>query len=84
MVARVSNIDSSQGSVEIQYPVSVVPGPQGAGLMNALFTANPKQIIRLNMNSVAMVASTDEDIKKKYIQATTGIAIPDTKKLILG
>jgi hypothetical protein len=67
----------------IHDPVSVAPGPQGVGLMPTMFTANPESETRLNTNSIAVVAETDDSVKTKYIQATTGIAVPD-KKLILG
>lgn len=67
----------------IHDPVSVAPGPQGMGLIPSMFTANPESETRLNTNSIAIVAETDESIKTKYIQATTGLAIPE-KKVILG
>ena len=69
--------------IVIHDPVSVAPGPQGIGLMPTLFTANPQSETRLNTNSIAVVAETDDSVKTKYIQATTGIAVPE-KKLILG
>jgi len=37
----------------------------------------------LNMNNVTIFALTDSSVKTKYIEATTGIVMPD-KKLILG
>jgi hypothetical protein len=64
-------------------PVSVAPGPQGLGLIQSMFTADPKESARLNMNNVTIFALTDESVKAKYIQATSGIIVPD-KKLILG
>jgi hypothetical protein len=67
----------------INDPVSVAPGPQGMGLMPTLFTANPESETRLNTNSIAVVAETESAVKSKYIQATTGLTVPD-KKLILG
>lgn len=67
----------------INDPVSVAPGPQGMGLLPSLFTANPESETRLNTNSIAIVAETDDSVKTKYIQATTGLAVPE-KKLILG
>ena len=67
----------------VHDPVSVAPGPQGMGLMPSLFTANPESETRLNTNSIAIVAETDDTVKTKYIQATTGLAVPE-KKLILG
>lgn len=69
--------------IVIHDPVSVAPGPQGVGLMPTLFTANPESETRLNTNSIAIVAETDNSVKSKYIQATTGLAVPE-KKLILG
>lgn len=67
----------------ISEPVSVAPGPQGMGLVPSMFTANPKEEIRLNKSSIAICGLTDENVKAKYIEATTGITVP-SKKLILG
>ena len=52
-------------------------------MIPSVFTAEPKGEFRLNTNSVTMYAETEDSIKMKYIEATTGIKIPD-KKLILG
>jgi len=81
MVAKVKQAGADW--ILIHDPVSVAPGPQGVGLMPTMFTANPESETRLNTNSIAVVAETDDSVKTKYIQATTGIAVPD-KKLILG
>jgi hypothetical protein len=35
------------------------------------------------MNSVAMVADTEDGVKMKYLEATTGIKVPE-KKIIMG
>jgi hypothetical protein len=67
----------------ISDPVSVAPGPQGIGLMPSMFTADTKENIRLNTNSIAIIAETEDAVKTKYIEATTGIKVP-SKKLILG
>jgi hypothetical protein len=69
--------------VSLKDPVSVAPGPQGLGLMQSMFTADPKDPARLNINNVTIFALTDESVKAKYIEATTGLVVPD-KKLILG
>jgi hypothetical protein len=69
--------------VTIENPVSVAPGPQGMGLVPSMFTADPDAEIKLNTASVSIYALTDENVRMKYIEATTGIKIPD-KKLILG
>jgi hypothetical protein len=69
--------------VSLKDPVSVAPGPQGLGLMQSMFTADPKDPARLNINIVTIFALTYESVKAKYVEATSGIIVPD-KKLILG
>jgi hypothetical protein len=67
----------------IEDPVSVAPGPQGMGLVPSMFTADPTAEIKLNSNSVSIYALTEDAVRMKYLEATTGIKVPD-KKLILG
>ncbi len=81
MVAKVKQ--SGGDWITLEEPVSIAPGPQGMGLVPSLFTADPKEEIRLNTNSVALVSKTDDSVKMKYLEATTGIKVPE-KKLILG
>ncbi len=81
MVAKVRH--SGGDWIVLEEPVSIAPGPQGMGLVPSLFTADPKEEIRLNTNSVALVSKTDDSVKMKYLEATTGIKVPE-KKLILG
>lgn len=81
MVAKVKQ--SGGDWITVEEPVSIAPGPQGMGLVPSLFTADPKEEIRLNINSVSLVSRTDDSVKMKYLEATTGIKIPE-KKLILG
>jgi len=69
--------------IELEDPVSVAPGPQGMGLVPSMFTSDPKEKPKLNTNSISLVALTDDNVKMKYIEAVTGIKIPETK-LILG
>ena len=69
--------------IAVTDPVSVAPGPQGMGLVPSLFTADPKQSITININSIAMYVETDDNVRAKYTQATTGIQVPD-KKIIMG
>ena len=71
------------GHIEIDTPVSVAPGPQGLGLVPSMFTADADETVRLNINSISIYALTDDSVKMKYIEATTGIKVPE-KKLILG
>jgi len=69
--------------ISVTDPVSVAPGPQGMGLVPSMFTADPGQSVTINTNSIAMYCETDDSIRMKYVEATTGIKVPD-KKLILG
>lgn len=69
--------------INVTDPVSIAPGPQGMGLVPSMFTADPRQSVTINTNSIAMYAETDESVKAKYIEATTGITVPD-KKIIMG
>jgi hypothetical protein len=52
-------------------------------MIPSVFTADPKEEFKLNTNSVAIHATTDDSVRMKYLEATTGIKVPD-KKLILG
>ena len=82
VVAKLLQIEN--GYYLISDPVSIGPNPNGGlGLVPSMFTVNMHSNVRLNTNSVALVAETDETVKTKYIEATTGIKVPD-KKVILG
>lgn len=81
LVAKVKTL--GEGFVDLEEPVSIAPGPQGMGLVPSLFTSEPKAAVRLNTNSVAIVGPTDDNVKMKYLEATTGIKVPE-KKLVLG
>jgi hypothetical protein len=81
LIAKVTQ--ASGEFITISEPVSIAPGQQGLQMIPSVFTADPKEEFKLNTNSVAIVAQTDDSIKVKYIEATTGIQVPD-KKLILG
>jgi hypothetical protein len=81
LIAKVKSVDGTE--LVLAEPVSIAPGPQGMGLVPSIFTADPKGEYRLNTNSVSLYALTDEAVKLKYIEATTGIKLPE-KKLVLG
>jgi hypothetical protein len=81
MVAKVKQ--SGGDWITLEEPVSIAPGPQGMGLVPSMFTADPKEEIRLNTNSVSLVSKTDDSVKMKYIEATTGIKVPE-KKILVG
>jgi len=81
LVTKVTKTDNEW--ITVQDPVSIAPGPQGMGLVPSMFTADPGGEIKLNTRSVSLFALTDDNVKMKYIEATTGIKVPE-KKIILG
>jgi hypothetical protein len=81
MIAKV--MEAGEGYALLQDPVSVAPGPQGMGLVPSMFTADPDTNPRLNMNCVAIHSLTDDNVRMKYIEATTGIKVPE-KKILVG
>lgn len=81
MIAKVHQITDK--TITLEEPVSVAPGPQGMGLVPSIFTVAQKEKVTLNINSITMFAFTDDQVKMKYLEATTGIKVPE-KKLILG
>lgn len=82
LVAKVVGISDTFYS--ITEPVSIGPNPKGGlGLVPSMFTYNSRESVRLNTNSLALIAETDDDVKTKYIEATTGLQVPG-KKVLLG
>lgn len=81
MIAKI--ISASENELLVENPLSVAPSAQGVGLIPSLFTADPDQSVTVNTNCIAMFAEVEDSVKMKYIEATTGIKVPE-KKLILG
>jgi hypothetical protein len=67
----------------IEAPVSIAPGPKGMQLMPSLFTVDPDSQVTLNTSCVSIYALTEDSVKMKYIEATTGIQVPE-KKILVG
>jgi hypothetical protein len=76
-------VDTGRDTFSVDNPVSIAPGPQGMGLVPSLFTADLSTPVQLNINSVSLVAQTEDSVAMKYLEATTGIRVPD-KKIIMG
>ena len=72
------------GVLEIVQPISMVLGPQGLQMMPSLFSSNPEKNVYINTVNIAMAAETREDVRAKYIEATTGIVTPPAKQIITG
>jgi hypothetical protein len=77
-------VGTDENYVQLTEPVSIGPSPQGGlGLVPSMFTYNNREKVRLNTNSISLIGQTDDAVKTKYIEATTGLKVPE-KKVILG
>jgi len=83
LIAKVVGAVPGGQFIELSDPVSIAPSQHGMGLVPSMFTADPKEKVLLNTNSISLYAVTEDSVKMKYIEATTGIKVPD-KKIILG
>ena len=81
LIAKVT--DSGSDFITIEEPVSIAPTQQGMQMIPSIFTADPKGEFKLNTSSIAIYATTDDSVRMKYLEATTGIKVPD-KKIVLG
>lgn len=81
LVAKVVEADGQ--FITLSDPVSIIPSQRGVGLQPSMFTADPGSLVRLNINNVTLFALTEDGVKMKYIEAITGIKVPD-KKIVLG
>jgi len=81
LIAKV--IQTGSEFITIEEPVSIAPTQQGMQMIPSVFTANPKGDFKLNTTSIALYAETDDSVRMKYLEATTGIKVPD-KKIVLG
>lgn len=69
--------------IEIAEPMSVVAGQNGIGLAPTMFTATSTKKPQLNIGNIMIWAETEEIVQKKYLEAITGLKLPD-KQMILG
>lgn len=81
LIAKV--IQTGGDFIVIEEPVSIAPTQQGMQMIPSIFTADPKGEFKLNTSSIAIYAETDDSVRMKYLEATTGIKVPD-KKIVLG
>ena len=71
IVARITS--SNDDEFEIAKPCTVMPGPQGMGLIQSLFTADADVNVKLQKQHVIMHAPSIDQMQKHYIKTTTGI-----------
>jgi hypothetical protein len=80
LIAKIAKVEDDH--IEVTAPVSVAPGPQGMGLVPSLFTADHSNPVTINTGTIIMHAPTDEPVRVKYIEATTGLRVPEKKILM--
>lgn len=73
IVAKI--VEETDGFYKISTPCTVVPSPQGLGLIQSLFSANEKAVMNLNKSHVMLCTETLEQMKAHYLKTTTGIDI---------
>jgi len=83
MIAKVTKFDVNTNTLFVEDPVSVAPGPKGLGLVPSMFTADSGSAVKLNMNCVSIWCLTDDSVRLKYIEAVTGIKVPE-KRILVG
>jgi hypothetical protein len=82
VIGKVAAKDDS--SVTIANPLTIGMGPKGPVMMPAFQTVNPNTTVTLNTSSVAIYAESDDEIKDKVLELTTGLTVPPQKKIVLG
>jgi len=80
LVAKVTDVTTDH--VQVEQPVSIAPAPQGMSLVPSMFTADRGQPVTINTATISMHALTDEPVRVKYIEATTGLRVPEKKILM--
>lgn len=68
-----SIIEETDLGFEVNKPCTVMPGPQGMGLIQSLFTADADRKVSLSKAHVVMHAPSVDAMQKHYIKTTTGI-----------
>jgi hypothetical protein len=81
LIAKIVQI--TRDNIIVTEPVSIAPGQKGMQMIPSIFTGVPGANVTINSNSIALYTDTEDSIKDKYIEATTGIQLPE-KKIILG
>lgn len=81
LVAKVAACDDS--TITVFYPLTVIPTQGGLQLMPSLFTANPQNSVTINTSNISMLAPVIDEVRDRYIEATTGIA-PVRNKILMG
>jgi hypothetical protein len=65
----------------VSRPCTVIPSPQGLGLMQSLISADINTSVTLKLEHILMHGPVIKDIENHYIRTTTGIE-PASKGII--
>jgi hypothetical protein len=71
IVARI--VEETDTGYVISRPCTVIPSPQGLGLVQSLFSGDINTNVTLNKQHVIIHAPVVKDLENHYIKTTTGI-----------
>ena len=71
IVAKI--VEETHDGFTISKPTTVIPSPQGMGLLQSLYTSDLNDGINLSKTHVLLHAPTVEQVQNHYIQTVTGI-----------
>lgn len=66
-------VEEKSNSWLVAKPCTVIPSPQGLGLMQSLFSADINKDVELKSEHVMFHAPVIKQLEDHYIQTTTGI-----------
>lgn len=73
VVAKV--VETTSTGWKVNKPCTVMPSPQGLGLIQTLFSADINKNVELKFEHVMMHSVTLKALEDHYLQTTTGIAL---------
>lgn len=71
VIAKIEEINETEWVVS--NPCTLMPSPQGLGLIPSMFSLKDNAKLLLNRNHVIFYAEVDERLRTHYIEQTTGI-----------
>lgn len=66
-------VEEVNGNFVVNKPCTVMPSPQGLGLIQSLFTSDLNKNVTIDKSHIMIHSITVEAVKNHYIQTTTGI-----------
>lgn len=82
IVAKV--VDSNDQYIQVSNAIMMAPTQHGLQMIPAMMSANQEKSVYIHHTGITIIGEVRDDVETAYIQATTGISIPENKKLILG